>query len=71
MSPVSGRSDLDLGQLLNAISDPFSARKQLCRTPESLSTSLLISSPFSILSYKYLAHSSLEIFYSLALFIFF
>jgi len=42
MSPVYGRSDLDLGQLLNAISDPFLARKQLCRTPESLSTSLLI-----------------------------
>ncbi|CAM4530267.1 unnamed protein product [Leuciscus chuanchicus] len=36
MSPVNGRSDVDLGQLLNAISDPFSARKQLCRTPESL-----------------------------------
>ncbi|KAK7169968.1 hypothetical protein R3I94_000262 [Phoxinus phoxinus] len=36
MSPVNGRSDSDLGQLLNAISDPFSARKQLCRTPESL-----------------------------------
>ncbi|XP_067287498.1 HAUS augmin-like complex subunit 6 isoform X2 [Pseudorasbora parva] len=36
MSPVNGRSDMDLGQLLNAISDPFSARKQLCRTPESL-----------------------------------
>lgn len=44
MSPVNGRSDMDLGQLLNAISDPFSARKQLCRTPESLSTSLLITS---------------------------
>ncbi|KAG1952204.1 HAUS augmin-like complex subunit [Pimephales promelas] len=36
MSPVYGRSDMDLGQLLNAISDPFLARKQLCRTPESL-----------------------------------
>ncbi|XP_016364017.1 HAUS augmin-like complex subunit 6 [Sinocyclocheilus rhinocerous] len=36
MSPVNGRSDVDLGQLLNVISDPFSARKQLCRTPESL-----------------------------------
>ncbi|XP_051757185.1 HAUS augmin-like complex subunit 6 isoform X1 [Ctenopharyngodon idella] len=36
MSPANGRSDMDLGQLLNAISDPFSARKQLCRTPESL-----------------------------------
>ncbi|XP_065145009.1 HAUS augmin-like complex subunit 6 [Paramisgurnus dabryanus] len=36
MSPVNGRSDMDLGQLLNAISDPFSTRKQLCRTPESL-----------------------------------
>ncbi|KAA0723943.1 HAUS augmin-like complex subunit 6 [Triplophysa tibetana] len=36
MSPVNGRNDVDLGQLLNAISDPFSSRKQLCRTPESL-----------------------------------
>ncbi|XP_026102834.1 HAUS augmin-like complex subunit 6 isoform X1 [Carassius auratus] len=35
-SPVNTRSDVDLGQLLNVISDPFSARKQLCRTPESL-----------------------------------
>uniref|UniRef100_A0A8C1NWT5 HAUS augmin-like complex, subunit 6 n=1 Tax=Cyprinus carpio TaxID=7962 RepID=A0A8C1NWT5_CYPCA len=35
MSPVN-RSDVELGQLLNIISDPFSARKQLCRTPESL-----------------------------------
>ncbi|XP_056318197.1 HAUS augmin-like complex subunit 6 [Danio aesculapii] len=36
MSPGNRRSDVDLGQLLNAISDPFSSRKQLCRTPESL-----------------------------------
>lgn len=36
MSPGNQRSDVDLGQLLNAISDPFSSRKQLCRTPESL-----------------------------------
>ncbi|XP_051560036.1 HAUS augmin-like complex subunit 6 isoform X2 [Myxocyprinus asiaticus] len=36
MSPVNGRIDVDLGQLLNSISDPFSTRKQLCRTPESL-----------------------------------
>ncbi len=44
MSPVNGRSDVELGQLLNVISDPFSARKQLCRTPESLSISLLMMS---------------------------
>ncbi len=44
MSPVNGRSDVDLGQLLNVISDPFSARKQLCRTPESLSISILMMS---------------------------
>lgn len=43
MSPVN-RSDVELGQLLNIISDPFSARKQLCRTPESLSISLLMTS---------------------------
>ncbi|KAI2662308.1 HAUS augmin-like complex subunit 6 [Labeo rohita] len=36
MSPVNGKNDVDLGQLLGVISDPFSARKQLCRTPESL-----------------------------------
>ncbi|XP_051994541.1 HAUS augmin-like complex subunit 6 isoform X2 [Xyrauchen texanus] len=36
MSPVNERRDVDLGQLLNSISDPFSTRKQLCRTPESL-----------------------------------
>jgi len=42
LSVCSGNSYDDLKILLNAISDPFLARKQLCRTPESLSTSLLI-----------------------------
>ncbi|TRZ00910.1 hypothetical protein DNTS_001092 [Danionella cerebrum] len=32
------KSDVDLGQLLNLISDPFTTGRQLCRTPESLSS---------------------------------
>uniref|UniRef100_W5UCK3 HAUS augmin-like complex subunit 6 n=1 Tax=Ictalurus punctatus TaxID=7998 RepID=W5UCK3_ICTPU len=37
MSPVDGRrSGMELEQLLNTLSDPFTAKKQLPRTPESL-----------------------------------
>ncbi|KAI4900139.1 hypothetical protein NFI96_023867 [Prochilodus magdalenae] len=37
MSPVDGRrSGMELGHLLNTLSDPFTTKKQLPRTPESL-----------------------------------
>lgn len=39
MSPVDGgrRGSMELGQLLNTLADPFTTKKQLPRTPESLS----------------------------------
>lgn len=37
MSPVDGRSSsMELEQLLNTLADPFTTKKQLPRTPESL-----------------------------------
>ncbi|TSK82192.1 HAUS augmin-like complex subunit 6 [Bagarius yarrelli] len=44
MSPVDGRSSsMELEQLLNTLADPFTTKKQLPRTPESLITDVRTS----------------------------